>query len=145
MLSSSFSASVTMASLSLCGVSSSFYLHSLTVSWCLVILPFRKVLMRLNHRELPSVWVQNSSILTVLTISIDTTKVPYPNCSHRHLVPSLNISMASHYSPTSPLTLIVPPSAPSCPDSQGLWWSDLLFPGWPILLPIPFTVYTPAS
>ena len=102
-----------------------FYLQCLTVSWSLVLLPLRKILMRLNQRELPSIWVQDSGILT---ISVGTTIVLYPNCRHRHLAPSLNISVASHYSSTSPPTPNDPCSASSCPDSQGLGDLTLSFP-----------------
>ena len=100
-----------------------FYLHCLTVSWSLVLLPLRKILMRLNQRELPSLWVQDSWILTV---SLGTTIILYPNCSHRCSAPSVNTSVASHDSSASPPTPTDPCSAPSCPDSQGLWRSDPL-------------------
>lgn len=98
--------------------------------------------MRLNQRELPSVWVQDSWILTV---SLGTTIVLYPNCSHRRSAPSVNTSVASRYSSASPPTPTDPCSAPSCPDSQGLWRSDPLFPSWFILLPVSFAVSTPAA
>lgn len=141
---SSFSVAVTVASLSLCCVFLFFYLHCLTSSWSLVLVSFRTFLMRFNHRLLP---FHMSKIVEHWQLSTGETKVHYPNCSHRSLVPSFNCFNGFSLFPwPSPIPLPLSPPVPSVPTHNS--FGDLNFTfsaGRPILLPISFTVYTPAA